>query len=91
MLTEADELRVACNAAFKTLIEIMLANSTASPRQFNHALSYQRDVMANLQMNWGAEFLESLRLFATDPERNAAREQLKRLLGEPPEGPARAQ
>jgi hypothetical protein len=91
LLSEADELRVACIAAFKTLIEIMLANSVTNPRQLNECLSHQRDVMTGLGMSWGAEFLENLREFSTDPERNTAREQLRRLLGEPPEGPAGAQ
>ena len=90
-VTDTGELQVACNAAFKTIFEIMLANDVTTPTQINHCLSHQRDVLQSLGLENGAEFLESLRQFATDPERNAEREQLKRLAGEPPAGPAGAQ
>lgn len=80
---ELDPQFVACFAALKSIIEILIGTETATPKQVAHLFRGQAN---NCQPDQAlvAVILRSLAAFAEDPERANAR----RLLNEPPHGTA---
>ena len=63
---------------------------TMGPRiqAFEEAFAHQRDGYIAKGLPKTAAILEHLRLFATDPKREAFRQELRHALSEPPKGSA---
>ena len=73
--------------AIKSIMDIML-DAGIPAAAFERNLAHQRDGHLRADRPKSASILEVLRIFATDPQRAASREQLRRTLGEPPKGQA---
>lgn len=86
MMTEraVEERFVACNAAIKTLIEVLIGEEVAKPAAIARLLRGQAAEMEENGWNISSILLNGFAEFAEDPNRIAGR----RLLNEPPQGSA---
>jgi len=84
-LTESE---VALIAALKTVIEIMLNAGIAPVAVFDEMFAGQRDSYIAKGLPTAAGVIELLRLFATDPAREALRQQRRRTVSEQPKDSA---
>jgi hypothetical protein len=85
ILSESD---IATIDALKTLVDIMLSAGVAPPSVFDEALAHQRDGHLQNGRQKTAGMLEVLRQFATDPQREASRQQIRQALRSRPKGQA---
>jgi hypothetical protein len=83
-LTEGE---IALMDAIKSIIDVML-ESGVPPQAFERNFVHQRDGYIRTGRPKAAGMLEMLRLFATDPQRAASRQQRSQTLREPPKGQA---
>jgi hypothetical protein len=82
------DFEVALMDTFKTVFEIML-NAGATPAQIDKLLASQQIAYEKNGAMPGAVFvMEGLRRFVLDAGREEHREQVRRILGEPPAGSA---
>jgi len=86
------DAEIALMDAIKALMEIMMTAGIAKPAAFDFMLTHQRNGYLSKRMPTAAAVMEMLRTFATDPQRDAQRQELRanlqRILEEPPQGTA---
>ena len=82
------EVEVALIDALQTILEVIAHGLPGSEKYLVRSFEHQRNVkMLKKQPNAAALF-ELLRRFVVDPKRQANREEIRRILQEPPKGQA---
>ncbi len=82
------DIEIALMDATKTVLEIIMTAGIAKPPVFDRMFTHQRDEYLQKRMPSAAAVMEMLRHFATNPEREAHRSALRKILAEPPQGSA---
>ena len=74
--------------AIKNLIDIILSAGLAKPQLLDEMFQHQIQGYLQRRMPDAVAIAELLRRFATDPQREALRQQIRTVLREPPAGTA---
>lgn len=85
---QLSEIEVALISAHKAIIDVLLNAGIVSAKVLEEIFAEQRNAAVQKGMPVAAGVMEILRLFASDPEREAFRQQLRRAAKEPPQGSA---
>lgn len=80
------EVEIALMDAFKALADVIMAMNPNAARALTTSFEHQRDGKLKTGQAAAVAVFELLRRFVVDPERQAAREQIRRLLAMPPQG-----
>ena len=82
------EVEIALTDAIKTVLEFVIHAHPGAEKYLSHAFEHQRDRQLQTKQPDAAALSEILRRFVVDPVRQTNREEVRRLLAEPPQGRA---
>ena len=82
------EVDIAIIDAFKTFLEVTLSLYPQSLKYLARSFAHQRDGKIATKQPDAAAVFEILRQFVAGPKREANREEIRKLLQEPPKGQA---
>lgn len=82
------EVEFALIDAYKSLADVLMAMNPNAAKALTTSYEHQRNGKIATKQPYAAALFELLRKFVADPERQAYRLQLRRLLSEPPQGSA---
>ena len=85
---ELSEIELALTDALKTILEVITQGLPGSEKYLARSFADQRDGKLLKELPNAAALFEMLRRFVADPNRQANREEIRKLLEEPPEGRA---